>query len=371
MTGWQAMPRDFHHSAGASFNPIRGAQVASALLLLVVVIEVLGRNRVSSSAAVGALVGVLIVAFCDVGRSLQIRARTMAAGAAGGALLFGLGSSIGGPWWVAVPALGLAVFISGALAVYGPVVAQLGVILTIVFAVALGSDGGPAAAVPVALGFLIGGTYYLVLALLSFVLRRPPHAVGEAPQVPHASGSPPAAPRSPFTLHSPVTRFALLRATATALVAGLAWGSGMAYPQWAPVVVIGSVRPDQMVALRLTTQRVVATVLGAGLAGVVLFWVHDPVVVAGLAVGSVFLAFAVKDENYTFFMFFLTLLTLLLLSLPTSGPTHAALAVLRVVTTLIGAVVALGFSWLAAWLERRASAPPHSPPEPMSRGAAV
>jgi uncharacterized membrane protein YccC len=124
-----------------------------------------------------------------------------------------------------------------------------------------------------------------------------------------------------------------------------------------------------MSALRLTAQRVVGTVLGAGLVDVVLWWVQSPVVLAGLAVAGVFLAFTVKDVNYTLFVFFLTTLILLLLNLPTPGPTtHAAL---RVLATLVGAGVALGISLLAVLFARDASAPRRPPPQATQRGAVV
>jgi hypothetical protein len=360
------MRQVFSRTADTQFTPGRGARAAVAMLLPVVVLEVLGRNRANGDAAAGTLLGVLFVAFCDIGTSPPIRARAMAAGAVVGALLLALGSSIGGSWWVAVLAVALATLLSGMLPVYGPVVAQVGIILTIVFALALGRDGGPIRAGPTALGFLFGGAFFLLLVLVSVVLRRSPPPVGQTPTV--AQTPPLAVPRGRVSFRSPMLHFALLRAGGAALVAGLAWGSGIAYPHWAPIVVIASVRPDQMAALRLTTQRVVGTVLGAGLADVVLFSVQVPVVVAGLAILGVFLAFTVKDVNYTFFVFFLTTQTLLLLSLPAPGPTHAAL---RVVTTLIGAVVALGISWLSARFVRRTAAPPHAPPEPSPGSAAA
>ena len=335
--------------------------MAVAMLLPLLVLEVLGRNHVGSNAAVGTLLGVLFVAFCDLGPSLRIRAWAMAAGATLGALLMELGSAIGGSWWVVVPTLALATFLSGVLSVYGPVVAQVGVILTIVFAVALGRDGGPASAVPAALGFIFGGTFFPLLVFVSFLPGMLPHPIGQASKAARVP-LPPTVPRPGSIRRSSLVRFAALRATGVALIAGLAWGAGIPYPQWAPVVVIGSVRPNQMAALRLTTQRVIGTILGAGLADLVLAWVHDPSVLAGLAVGGVFMAFTVKDVNHTFFIFFLTVLTLLLVNIPAPGPTHAAL---RVVTTLIGAAAALGVSWLSAWIEEHSSAaasPPESPP---------
>src|SRR5260221_4909813 len=105
--------------------------------------------------------------------------------------------------------------------------------------------------------------------------------------------------------------------------AGPAWGSGIAYPHWAAIVVLLSVQPDQMAALRLTAQRIVGTVLAAGLADVVLHVIPDPVGLAGLAVGAKFLSVTVQNVNFTVFVFFLTL-PLLLLSRPTQGTAHVA-----------------------------------------------
>jgi hypothetical protein len=259
-----------------------------------------------------------------------------------------------------MPTLGLATFLGGLLPLYGPVAAQLGVVLAILFALALGRDGGPANAAPTALGFLFGGIAVFLFVLTSSALPRLAHPIGEA--------APATAPGASVMLQPRVVGFAALRAAGTALVAGVAWGSGLAYPQWAPIVVIASVRPDEMAALRLTTQRVIGTCFGAGLAGVVLYVVHDPVVVAALAVVGVGLAFTVKDVNYTFFVFFLTILTLLLLSLPSTAPTHAGL---RVASTLVGAAVALSISSLSAWLVQRHAAPPRPPPEPSPGSAAI
>lgn len=355
----------FRRTADIHLAPARGARAALAMLLPLVVIEEVGPTHIGSNVAVGMLLGVLFVAFCDLGPSLRIRVQAMTVGMILGAFLLGLGSAIGGPWWVPVPVLALATLLSGLLSVYSPAVVQVGVILNILLAVALGRDGGPSAARLSALGFLCGGALFLLLTLVSAWLGNLLPRAGPPSQ---AAGPPPrATPRAPLTLRSPMVRFALLRAVGTALIAGLAWGSGLPYPQWAPVVVIGSVRPDQMVAMRLTTQRVIGTVLGAGLADVVLSWIQDPRILAGLAVVVVFLAFTVKDASYTLFMFFLTILTLLLINIPSPGPTHA---VLRVVAALVGGAAAVGLSWLSAWLVRHAVRTPHPPPE-SSPGEAV
>lgn len=363
----RVMPQTLRPTSGVHLTPVRGARAAIAMLMSLLVLEGLVHNRVETSAAVGTLLGVLFVAFCDLGPSLRIRARAMSAGTVVGALLMALGSWISGPWWLAAPTLGLITFLAGVLAVYGPVAAQVAVVLTITFALALGRGGGPSAAVPTALGFLFGGTFFLLLVFVSSLLRgaaRP--AVQELVAAARMRHVPASALTEHLTHLSPLVRFALLRAAGTALIVGLAWGTGVPYPQWAPIVVIASVRPEQMAALRVTGRFVIGSVLGAGLADVVLSLVQDPVALGGLAVAGVFLAFTVVDVSYGLFVFFLTTLTLLLLNIPTSGPTYA---VLRVVATLVGAAAALGVSWLSAWLVRRSLGTPSPPPESPPSGA--
>jgi hypothetical protein len=348
----------FRRMDGAPFTPARGARVALAMLPPLVTIANLGHSRVGSNVAVGTLLGVLFVAPCDQGSSLRIRVEAMTAASLVGTLVVGLGSWFGEPWWVAVPVLGVTTFLSGLLPLSGTVVAQVGTTLTVLVAFALGRDGGPATAVPTALGYVLGGILFLALVFVSSALGWLLHLLGGGPG---AASTPTTVTRlsTPATGRAPVVRLALLRAVGTALVSGAAWGSGIPYPQWAVIVVILSVRPDQMAALRLTTRRVVGTVLAAGLADLVLHVLPDPVVLAGLAVGSEFLAVTVQNVNFTAFVFFFTL-TLLLLGRPTQGSEHAAL---RVATTLVGALVALCISALAAWLAEHPSVPPRRPPE--------
>jgi uncharacterized membrane protein YccC len=352
----------FRPTVGSHLDLARGARAAVAMLLPLFTLEALGRNQVGSQVAVGTLLGVIFVAFCDIGPTLRVRVRAMGCGAVVGALLILLGSWIGGSWWVAVPAIALATFLSGILPAHGQVVAQVGIILTMVFTVALGKDGGLAAAWPAMLGFLFGGTFFLALVLSSFVLfrfmrlrarepaLRPPPAVVSAPGI--------ALPG--WVL---LVRLALLRAVGAGLMALVAWGSGVPYPHWAPVVVIASIRTDQVAAVNLARYRIIGTVLGAGLANMVLLWVHSPLALAGLAVAGMFLAFAVKDANNTSFIFFLTFLILVLLNISATGPAYVAL---RVATTLIGAAAALIVSWLSFRLVRHAAAatrpPPAAPP---------
>jgi hypothetical protein len=150
----------FRRTVGAQFAPAEGARVALAMVPALVGIAVLGGTRVGGTVPAGALLGVLFVASCDLGPTLHIRVQAMGTGTVVGALLLGLGCRIGGPWWVAMLALAAMTFVSGLLSLvpsYGPLVAQVGIVLTILLALALGRDGGPAAAVPSALGFLLGG----------------------------------------------------------------------------------------------------------------------------------------------------------------------------------------------------------------------
>src|SRR5262249_40883417 len=109
--GRQVMQPMFRRTAAAPLSPARGARGALALLLSLLAIAGLGRTPLGRSLAVGALSGVLFVAYCDLGPSLPNRTRAMAAGTLLGAPLLVLGDVLSRPWWVPVPALALATFL--------------------------------------------------------------------------------------------------------------------------------------------------------------------------------------------------------------------------------------------------------------------
>jgi uncharacterized membrane protein YccC len=321
----------------------------------------LGALAASHHTAVGsaAALGALFVSFGDTGSAVRRRVQTMGVATMGvatmgGALLFALGRSIGHVWWLAAPVVFLAALAAGIVVVYGSAAVTVGLILTIAFVSALGTGGGPAAAVASAVGFAIGGLSALLLALAPGVLRRRQRAATTPPQAAARRRRPLLAPLlAALTFSSPTLRFAALRAAGATAAGSIIWLLGVSYPQWAVLPVLLGVRPDRDVSLVTTVRRVVGTILGAVVADLVIVAVHDLLIRALLAVAVMVLAFTVRNLNDALFIGALTLMTLLLISIPTAG---RSLASRQVLETLVGATIALAVTWLGTWASGLAAA---------------
>ena len=342
----------FRSNSGAKLNPVKGFYTALAMFLPLLVLTMLGQH------AFGVLVmtGALLTSFGDLGTSSRKKAWLLGITAVGGALMTALGRLIGGLWWVEVVEIFLVVFIGGLLSAYGRVLAVMGLLLTIPFVISLAKRGGPAMALPAGEGFLLGGTILMLFALLFAWLPSPRSTPGNEVR-PDRSQPPPTTLPALLTLTSPLLRFSLLRAVGAAVAAGSGWILGGPPFYWATITVIICTQQDQKASLRRALQNVVATYLGALLAGVVIAGVQDALVVELIIVTITFLAFTIKDLNYFLYFFFFTILILLLISIQLPGQ---SLAVWRVVTTLFGAGIVLVITFLSqlSFFEERKVVPP-------------
>ncbi len=334
----------FRSNPGAKPNPVKGFYTALAMFLPLLVLSMLGQS------AFGGLVmnGALLTSFGDAGTSSRTRAWSLFMTAIGGTLVTALGRLIGGPWWVEIVEIFLVVFISGLLSVYGRVAATMGLLLTITFVVSLANPGGPATARPAAGGFLLGGAILMLFALL-FAWLQAPRSTPRNEVRPNRSRPPLTTRTSQHTLTSPLMRFSLLRAGGAAVAAGSGWiVAGEPHFYWAAITVIVCTRQDEKASLRMALQNIVATFLGALLVAVLIAGVQNALVLGLIVVAITFLAFTVKDLNYTLYLFFFTILILLLISIGMSGQSLAALRVVEVklVAILIGAGIALVITFL-------------------------
>ncbi len=302
---------------------------------------------VSHHVALGtpAALGALFVSLGDVGSSIRARALAMGIATIGGALLFALGRSLGHPWWLAVPALFLVTLIAGMLGVYGRGGAALGLFLNLVFVIGLGFGGGPSAAITSAEGFAIGGLFAILMALAPWGLRQ----LWQGPLRPLTTPAPattPARTQRPslapllaqLTFSSPVSRFAVLRAVAVTLAAGIGWGLEVSHPQWAAIVVLLCVKPDRTASLLATAQLATGTILGALVADLILVAIHSQLLLAGVAIVLMVIAVAVQELHSGLAACCTTLTILLLISIPIGG---LSLAALRIFEVVVGAVIAL------------------------------
>jgi uncharacterized membrane protein YccC len=335
----------FRSNPGARPNPVKGFYTALAMFLPLLVLTMLGQSAFGGLVMIGAL----LTAFGDVGTSYRTRAWSLGMTAIGGTLVTALGRFIAGPWWVEIVEIFLVVFISGLLSVYGRVAATMGLLLTITFVVSLGNPGGPATALPAAGGFLLGGAILMLFALV-FAWLQAPRSTPRNEVRANRSRPTLTTLTAQHTLTSPLMRFSLLRAGGAAVAAGSGWIlAGGPHFYWAAITVLICAQQDEKTALRMALQNIVATFLGALLADVLIAGVQNALVLGLIVVAITFLAFTVKDLNYTLYLFFLTILILLLISLGMSGQSLAALRVVevRLVAILIGAGIALVITFLS------------------------
>jgi len=329
----------FRNNSGARPNPVKGFYIALAMFLPLLVLTMLGQR------ALGALVmtGALLTSFGGVGASSRTQAWSLGITAVGGALMTALGRLIGGPWWGEVVEIFLAVFISGLLSVYGRAAAVMGLLLTISFVLSLANrNSGPATALPASGGFLLGGVILMLFALL--FARLPSHQRSPSNEArPNRQQLRLTTLTAQLTLTSPLLRFSLLRAVGAAVAAGSGWIWGEPPFYWAALTVIIYAQQNQKVSLMKALQNVVATFLGALLAGALIAGVQNAFVLKLIVVVITFLAFTVKDLNDLLYFFFFTILILLLISIATSGQSFA---VWRVVTILVGAGIVLVIAFL-------------------------
>jgi hypothetical protein len=328
----------FHSTPGARPNPVKGGYTALAIFLPLIVLNMLGQAAFGGQVMFGAL----LTAFGDPGTSSRIQAKALLVVAIGGALMTAFGRLIGGPWWLELLEIFLAVLLSGLLAAYGRAAAAVGLFLTIILVLSLSTRGGPASAVSSAAGFLLGGVILLLFALVCARFQAGHSVPGNEAR---ANRSRPTL--STFTAQltwaSPLFRFTALRALGAAVAAGIGWTLSGPYPYWAALTVIICARPDQKTSLVMALQNIVATFLGALLADLLIAGVQSPFVIGLIVVAVTFLAFTVKELNYLLHLFFLTNLILLAISIGTAG--HAFVA-WRMLAILIGALIVLVITWL-------------------------
>ncbi len=353
----------FSITPGAHLKPARGVRAAVAIFLALLLLAAFGHTAFGSAAGLGFLLGVLFTEFCDLGSSQRARVLAMSALTIGGPLVVAAGRSWPALWWMDALAVFVVTLLAGSLLSRSPLMSLVGLLLTIAFVVTLGMGGGAATALPSALGFLLGGAFVLLLVLLSSLPEQVwQHAARPAEPTPtQATGVSPGERVGPgriakasrllkVDIHSLLSSQALLRAAGAGGAAALAWNLGVAYPQWAPIVVITCVRPKKKTSVLAALQNSTGTILGALLADLLINTVQNPSMVALIVVAVVFIAFTVKDLNYALFTFFMTNLTLLLISLSTPGVSHIRL---RVFSVLVGAGIALGVTFLSDWLAQR------------------
>ncbi len=142
------------------------------------------------------------------------------------------------------------------------------------------------------------------------------------------------------SLRTPVCRYSLRMALVVMAATEIFRHTNFISGYWIPMTTLLVVRPDFFQTLTRGVLRVAGTLLGAGLAGLIVHWVHpSPTLLAALVVFFAWWAYSLLNVNYALFTLNLTAYIVFLLSL--AGLPPAAVIHRRALFTLLGGAIAL------------------------------
>jgi len=143
-----------------------------------------------------------------------------------------------------------------------------------------------------------------------------------------------------FSLRTPVCRYSLRMALVVMAATEIFRHTNSISGYWIPMTTLLVVRPDFFQTLTRGVLRVTGTLVGAGVAGILVHELHpSPPVLAGLVVFFAWWAYSVLNVNYALFTLNLTAYIVFLLSL--AGLPPAAVIHRRALFTLLGGSIGL------------------------------
>ncbi|MBI9091869.1 MAG: FUSC family protein [Desulfobacterium sp.] len=153
---------------------------------------------------------------------------------------------------------------------------------------------------------------------------------------------------SAFFRHAVRSAFAVVAAIAAAHLLNLHHGI------WLPITVVVIMRPSLGGTIRHGWRRVLGTIIGAGVGiGLLITAGAHPHVLISLALLLFLVTFFLKQHNYTLFVVALTATVVIILGL--TMPMGWKMGLVRIVDTLIGAVIGLGAAFFIWPQKARAS----------------
>jgi len=338
---------DLVHLEPARLDLRRGALGALVVLAPLIVGFALG----IAEAAVLVTIGALNLLLVQLPSPSATRWRVLSVGVVTNAAAFGAGTLVGlAPEAIEIPLIAVAIF----LALLGTRAAEwegASFIAAVMFCFAVGIPPTTLAGIglrPAAV--LLGGIWSLaVLSTVQLLWPRFPSGVERL------ASSPPAP-----TAHAPGRIVAHSGAVAVTVVLGLLVGLSLGLPRdyWIMLTVVVALRLDLISTLNYGAARILGTVAGASVAFVVTIWTADPWILFPILALTTAMCLATRGVNYTVYALWITVTIILILNLVYSG--GPALAIARVIDTVIGGALALTVATVLSVTLRRH--PRTSPP---------
>jgi len=164
----------------------------------------------------------------------------------------------------------------------------------------------------------------------------------------------------PIPLTRPVILFAVIRAVAVALAAGIAFGLHQPNADWMPVSTIAAMKPSLEQSTLAAEQRLAGTIIGAVVAAVFLLAVDTKTALEAVIAVLGALAGAIRGVSYAWYCAAVAGAVLIGLDLP--HPSNLADEGRRVLFTFLGVGIAVIVMFLASQLGKRRPAPAQPAP---------
>lgn len=259
------------------------------------------------------------------------------------------GTLAGNNIWLSVLLLFMIAFAGGMMSAFGEVAGQIGYVATLVFAVALGQAGNPAAAEEKFLAFLAGGAFSLVLTLTLWLFhRQTSSALDETDAQKRIEEKTKKHPlkglTEQLTPNSIIFRHALRLAVASTIAIAVYKFFRVEHGYWLIITVLVIVKPIFADTRRRALERVAFSVAGGILAVAIAASVRNVYAIDALLLVFSVLAFSHVRTNYGFYVLFLTPFVVLMID--TVIPGDWEIAFVRIFDTILGGAIALVVSYL-------------------------
>lgn len=278
------------------------------------------------------------------------RAAVLAVFAFAGGLVTLLGNGLGQNVWGSVIVVFVVTLVCGLALALGPHVGKLAFLVNLWMLFGLSLSGVVYDPARLALGFFCGsGSVALLLLLLPL-----PRSI--APDAPPSNPAPVgnlAALRAHLNLRSPIMVFALSRAVAAAFTMWLGWQLNLAHPYWIALTILIVVVPDRRQAALTSWQRGVGTILGVAIGALVLALNLPEITLLLLWLLVTLVLLAIQNVNYVLYATILTVDLILFYRLLEADVLFNGAE--RLITTLLGIVIALAIILILELLARRSA----------------
>ena len=311
-----------------------GLRTALAATMPFIAGQIVGQPTVGLMVGLGGLYVALLDKPGATLRMLLLGTLAVAVSALGGSLAGGSSP------FVVVPLMFVIAFALGMCAVFGPVVSNLGYIVTLVFAVGQGLPAPLRGGLEHLAEFAVGGVWAILLTLLLWRVRQ---QLGDSVAGDDRETT---ALHDHMTLKSPFLTHALRLAVASSLAVALFRGFHLAHGYWLVLTVLVIVKPVYADTRRRVFERVFGSIIGGLVAIVLALLIRNIVVLDLLLVLFAGLAFSHSPRNYALYTLFLTPFVVLMINIAVPGDWQVALT--RIYETIGGGALA----WTVALLLR-------------------